>query len=75
MTTSKDSDARFVNFIRGESHINPEVSKRDISWVQFIAALLLIPVFVISGILFTVVDIFGANRRAGAIKGSGDPDS
>lgn len=55
--------------------MNHEKHKSDISWVQFIAALLLIPVFVITGILFTIVDLFGANRRAGIIKGSDDLES
>lgn len=45
--------------------MNHERHKSDISWVRFIAALLLIPVFVITGILFTIVDLFGANRRVG----------
>jgi hypothetical protein len=69
------ADAQGVNYIRGENRVNHEKHKSDISWVQFIAALLLIPVFVITGILFTIVDLFGANRRAGIIKGSDDLES
>lgn len=68
------ADAQGVNYIRGENRVNQERYKTDISWGQFIAALLLIPVFVISGILFTIVDLFGADRRPGIIKKSDDPE-
>lgn len=69
------ADVQGINYIRGENRVNHERYKTDISWVQFITALLLIPVFVITGILFTIVDLFGADRRARILKGSDDPES
>lgn len=65
MTTSKNSDARFIKFIRDGNPINPVERGTDISWVQFIGALLLIPVFVAAGVFFLLADKLGRKSPGG----------
>jgi len=72
VTIANNTYAQGANHERGENRVNPEEQNSDISWVQFIGALLFIPVFFISIILFSIIDLFGANRSSGIMRGQND---
>jgi hypothetical protein len=59
------TDAQDVNHIRREDRLNPEEPNSDISWGQFIAAFLLIPVFVVTGAFLLLADKLRGKSSAG----------
>ena len=63
------ADTRSVKFIGGENQVNPEEPNSDISWGSFIAALLLIPLFVITGIIFSIFNLIEDHRSRSITKG------
>ena len=67
MANTKNSEARFVNFIRGENHINPEEHNTVVSWERFIGALLLTPLFIGAILFFFLADKIKL-KSAGGIK-------